>query len=63
MARISNVWARVKASLIWNSYRVPKPGQIMPQSSIYQCIVKSNMGLICCLSSPLVWWKMLGYRT
>ena len=35
-ARTSKVWARVKAHLMWNSYRVPKTGQIMAQSSIYQ---------------------------
>ena len=62
--RLSNVWARVKASLIWEvSTASQNPVKFTPQSSLYQCIVKSNMGLICCLSSPLVWWKMLGYRT
>jgi len=50
----------IKPTLMWSAYRVPKTGQIIKKSSIYQMVVKNAMGLHCGARVDFTSLKMRG---
>src|SRR5713101_9702467 len=55
-------WAWIKRVSMWNSSPVPKTGQILKESSIYQMVIKKRMGLVCIDKMTIVALKVPSYK-
>src|SRR5216683_6533277 len=55
-------WAWIKRVSILNSSPVPKTGQILKESSIYQMVIKKRMGLVCIDKMTIVALKVPSYK-
>src|SRR5713101_8353247 len=55
-------WAWIKRVSMWNASPVPKTGQILKESSIYQMVIKKRMGLVCIDKMTIVALKVPSYK-